>query len=451
MCFVFDSGLTLYPGTKVIFDNIQIRDGVLLMRPGSIHWIGGKIESFKKKFIEKVTSLKSDYFVFNKNIGKDETPPPKFEEVEKYGRRKKSQKKKIENYDKTRQMIAGNETKDDEYQQKRNQKYIQKSEKRNQNQVQRNDYYHDNGQQYDGNHGEYQEYYEDNNHHQQSYHRAEKYRQSKENVNINYERRSMNEQQYEITDHLDLSQTKNDSQDVRSGIKSNQSKNDRNYYQNKNRNWNRNQNNDNYQQWDYNQQTEYIPNSQQMEGRYSGVSQYQSREPTNYYAYESGKHVQPNMQMQSMQNPQNWEYSRNATENVYNQNLNNVNRNAMNNSSFSTQESVGMNTFQLNLAQMYREMLPFRGFMKVEIANVEFCVHNGLTLLQLNIKDGSGSCLAITSSSMMDNIIAQFGRFTGPTDVMLITFMQYWGLKRIQIDVELKDAQKTAICHQIKF
>ena len=50
------------------------------MRPSSVIWIGGGVETFRTKYLAQIKARESDTRVFQKNLLKDETPPPMFED-----------------------------------------------------------------------------------------------------------------------------------------------------------------------------------------------------------------------------------------------------------------------------------------------------------------------------------------------------------------------------------
>mmetsp|Transcript_31276 Transcript_31276/g.50276 ORF Transcript_31276/g.50276 Transcript_31276/m.50276 type:complete len:546 (+) Transcript_31276:62-1699(+) len=80
--------LPIYPGMKLQLENVEVLNGVLLLRPSSVIWIGGEVESFSKKYLAQIKARDAESRVHQKNLLKGETPPPKFEDVDTTKERK---------------------------------------------------------------------------------------------------------------------------------------------------------------------------------------------------------------------------------------------------------------------------------------------------------------------------------------------------------------------------
>lgn len=89
MDFSLNSNLAIYPGTKLQLENVTVRGGVIILKPSNVAWIGGDVESFRVKFESTCKSKQADRRRFERNLGKNETPPPQFEDVDPTGYRKR--------------------------------------------------------------------------------------------------------------------------------------------------------------------------------------------------------------------------------------------------------------------------------------------------------------------------------------------------------------------------
>ena len=79
-------------------ENVSLRNGVLLLRPSNVSWIGGDVESFRLKFDAAVRSRDNDQRIFQSNLKKNETPPPQFEDADPTGYRKRKKVRPQDRY-----------------------------------------------------------------------------------------------------------------------------------------------------------------------------------------------------------------------------------------------------------------------------------------------------------------------------------------------------------------
>ena len=91
-----NSNLGIYPGSKIQLQNCAIMDGMLVLKPSNVLWIGGDVESFSSKLLKAAKSRDKDTRVFQKNLAKNETPPPQFEDIDLTMSANKKKAKKYE-------------------------------------------------------------------------------------------------------------------------------------------------------------------------------------------------------------------------------------------------------------------------------------------------------------------------------------------------------------------